>query len=158
MCILTSAVSILTLCPFSVPVCREDLVDADDQSKVRDVLKTRELRSLQRRLAGDAARLDREESVSRMSSFRTSREGVDGQPPTTGGSQGSEAVSTFPKFYSTRHNKLLPPKGACFDIEPKRLVQMFHTDIKTGLRKDEIEERQKMYGKNILPVNNTNMV
>lgn len=111
------------------------------------------MRALQKRLAGAAARLDREDSISRMSSFRTSREG--NHDSRDGALGASGVLASFPKFYSTRHNKLLPPKGACFDVEPHRLLQMFHTDIKTGLYKDEVEERQRMYGKNELPVRTT---
>ena len=132
-----------------------DLVDQDDQGKVEQMLKGREFRQLQKRLNGAERRLDREDSISRMSSFRTSREGKDskghGGTDATAAGAGAGVAASFPRFYSTRHNKLLPPKGAFFDVDPGRLVKMFHTDVKRGLAKDDVEERQLMYGKNELP-------
>jgi Ca2+-transporting ATPase len=120
------------------------------------MLKEREFRQLQKRLNGAERRLDREDSISRMSSFRTSREGKDSKGGHAEGGAGAAGkpggvAATFPRFYSTRHNKLLPPKGAFFDVDPARLVQMFHTDVKLGLKKDDVAERQQMYGKNELP-------
>jgi magnesium-transporting ATPase (P-type) len=130
----------------------EDLVDSDDQPRVRQMLTTTEFKKLQKQLAGHT-RMDREMSISRQTSFLTSRRSSkgDGKPDLTHGDGSHSVLQQFPAFYSIRHHQLLPPKGALFDVEPHRLTYMFRTDQEKGLHGDEIEERQKMYGKNELP-------
>lgn len=128
----------------------EELVDADDQSRVREMLTSTEMRKLARKLAGQQrGDMERESSMSRQASFKTSRTGVAGADHAH---DASGVLQVFPAFYSTRHGQLLPPKGALFDVEPHRLLKMFKTDLEKGLCSDEILERQKMYGKNELPV------
>jgi len=130
----------------------EDLVDADDQQKVREMLTLTEFKKLQKQLAG-SNKADREQSISRQTSFRTSLNSTKDGKDVSHGGDGSHAMlqQSFPAFYSTRHHRLLPPKGALYDVEPKRLLAMFCTNAERGLDPEEIKERQEMYGLNSLP-------
>lgn len=126
----------------------EDLVESDEHAKVRSIVNSPEMRRLQRQLDGAQRHMDREMSMSRQASFLGSRAEIAGLVSVV---PVGDVAASFPAFFSQRHNTLLPPKSAYFDVEPHRLVYMFRTNTKVGLSTEEVEERQRMYGKNELP-------